>query len=131
MPCHNFNNFIIYPDHVNLHPILLHTSHSSAHLDPYIYAHPFEANTPISLPRNSYGHHCHNTVTNVASLVTSVETAPTLTTVARGHSDVGRIDHRMRGYGGEFSEVQQVNSMPPLSSYNIFTCLQVDTIMTS
>jgi hypothetical protein len=45
------------------------------------------------------------------------------------HLGVGKVGHRMRGVRGGFCEVQQVNCMPPLSSYNCFACLQVDTLI--
>jgi hypothetical protein len=40
-----------------------------------------------------------------------------------------RDGHRTQGIRGGFCEVQQVNSMPLLSSYNCFACLQLDTLI--
>jgi hypothetical protein len=45
--------------------------------------------------------------------------------------------HKRRHCGGKrsrrrgFCQIQQVNSTPPLSSYNHFTCLEVDTLIES
>jgi hypothetical protein len=45
------------------------------------------------------------------------------------HSGVGRVSHGMRDVRGGFCEVQQVNCMPLLLSYNHFVCSQVDTLI--
>jgi hypothetical protein len=42
------------------------------------------------------------------------------------HSDIRRS---LSGVRGGFCEVQWVNCRPPLSSYNWFACLQVDTLI--
>jgi hypothetical protein len=45
------------------------------------------------------------------------------------YSGVRRVNYGMRGVGRGFYEIQQVNHMPLLLSYNYFECLQVNTLI--